>query len=259
MDLGWDLLEQGEYEGALEIAEALLEEEPGDLEALYLSGSCLLEAGSREDAEARLRRVLEAEPENLPARLTLSALLYESCRFDEALDNVQPVARQEPGNAYAQYLAGLLLEMKGRAKEAEAAFTRAAQLDPERYSIPESIDRVEFQRTVQQALEELPAEFRGKVTHLPIIVEDLPSADLLSALDDPAPDLLGLFVGTSLAEKSHQDLPGVPEAVYLFKKNLERACSGREELLEEIRVTLLHEIGHYLGMDETDLEEAGYD
>jgi predicted Zn-dependent protease with MMP-like domain len=258
MDLGWDLLEQGEYEAAAEAAEALLEEEPDDVEALFLAGSALFEAGDDDEASVRLRRALELDPSNLPACLTLAALHYERCRFPEATLLVDRVLRDNPDNAYAHYLRGLLHDMGGRIDLGDASFQEASRLDPEHYPVSPSVPRAEFDRAVEEAFAAVPQEFRDRVGHLPILVEEVPSEDLLGTLEDPAPDLLGLFVGTPLTEKTHHETPRVPDAIYLFKRNLERACRDRDDLVEEIGVTLLHEIGHYLGMDEDDLDEAGY-
>jgi predicted Zn-dependent protease with MMP-like domain len=80
---------------------------------------------------------------------------------------------------------------------------------------------------------------------------------MLRGMEDPSPDLLGLFVGIPLTERSVSDLADL-SSITLFTRNLERSCSDGAELVEEIRVTLLHEIGHYLGMTEEELEEAGY-
>jgi len=119
--------------------------------------------------------------------------------------------------------------------------------------------RAEFERHVEKAIEALPQEFRERMENLAVVVEELPSAGLLKTLDEPARDLLGLFVGTPLPEKSIEDLPQPPDTVYLFKHNLEVICATREELIEEIRITLLHEVGHFLGLQEEQLEELGYE
>jgi predicted Zn-dependent protease with MMP-like domain len=119
--------------------------------------------------------------------------------------------------------------------------------------------RAEFERYVESAVGELPEEFRGRMENLAILVEEIPSEELLRTLDGPEPDLLGLFVGTPLPEKRLDDLPQPPDAVYLFKRNLEEMCASREDLVEEIRITLLHEVGHFLGMDEDQLSELGYE
>ncbi|HET9482090.1 MAG TPA: metallopeptidase family protein [Candidatus Polarisedimenticolia bacterium] len=258
MDLGWDLLEQGEFSGALEAAEALLEEEPADPEALFLAGSALFEMGAMSEAEPILRQVLELEPDGMPARLTLGALLHETCRFDDALREVDASLEQDASEGYAHYLRGLVLDMLGRPGEADASFREAQRIDPDQFPAAVALGAEEFDAALQEALSGLPPQFADRIRNLPILVEDVPAAALLATLEVPSPDILGLFVGTPLPERSHQDLPAAPEAIYLFKRNLERSCADREELVEQIGVTLLHEIGHYLGMDEDDLDEAGY-
>ena len=90
-----------------------------------------------------------------------------------------------------------------------------------------------------------------------VTVEDLPSDAILQEDDppfDPA-DLLGLFVGVSRDRRSSLSPGGeLPPRILLFKKNLERMALEVDELVEEIAVTLYHELGHFLGLDEEDLE-----
>ncbi|HKY31278.1 MAG TPA: metallopeptidase family protein [Candidatus Polarisedimenticolia bacterium] len=253
----WGLLDDGRPEEALRAAESRLREDPGDGGALLVAGSALLEMGEHARARARLSKALDADPGDPAVRLTMAALHYETCEFAAGLDHVDHVLRQDPGDGYAHYLRGLLCDMLGRSGEADACFRRAAELDPDRCPLPAAIGAREFDAAVAEAVAALPPDFRSRIEGLPILVEDVPSLELLKTLDRPAPDLLGLFVGTPLTLKSHMDLPGT-DAVYLFKRNLERAAADREELVEEIGVTLLHEIGHYLGMEEDDLDEAGF-
>jgi predicted Zn-dependent protease with MMP-like domain len=70
--------------------------------------------------------------------------------------------------------------------------------------------------------------------------------------------LLGLYRGVPLPERSVNQVVEMPARIILFKANIERACRGRSEMIEQIRITLLHEIGHHFGFDEEDLEELGY-
>ena len=72
-----------------------------------------------------------------------------------------------------------------------------------------------------------------------------------------SPDILGLFVGHHLMGRTHDEAPSAPGAIYLFRRNLLRSCADREELAKEIRITVQHEVGHLLGLDEDDLEEWG--
>ncbi len=259
LDLGWDLLEQGEFAGALSTACALLEEQPEDPEALYLAGCAHLEMDEPDLAERMLRAALSQTDGPAPARVTLAMALHRMCRFDEAAALAQEALQSDPHDADAWHIRGLALEMAGRDAEAADCLERSARLDPGRFRMPELMTQERFDAVVAEGLAGLPAEFRARLGDLPIVVRELPSPEILAHLDDPVPDLLGLFVGTPLTEKSISDTPGLPDAIYLFRRNLQRSCLSEEELKEEIRTTLLHEIGHYLGMTEEDLEAAGYE
>jgi len=111
------------------------------------------------------------------------------------------------------------------------------------------MDRKRFDRLVEQALERLPEFFRKKLTNVAIIVEDLPPRGL--GRDGL---LMGLFHGVPLTEKS-TSYSTPPDRVYLYQKNIEAVCSSDEEIRREIRDTLLHELGHYFGLSEDELED----
>jgi len=91
-------------------------------------------------------------------------------------------------------------------------------------------------------------------------VQDLPEESLAegSDRDEVAPDILGLFDGVPLPETESLDLPQLrPNTIYLFQRNLERAAQDRDDLVEQIRITLWHELGHYLGFEEEDMDDLG--
>ncbi len=110
------------------------------------------------------------------------------------------------------------------------------------------MERKRFDRLVEQALERLPEVFRRKLTNVAIIVEDLPPRAL--GRDGL---LLGLFHGVPLTEKS-ASFATPPDRVYLYQKNIEAVCSSDEEIRREIGDTLIHELGHYFGLSEDELE-----
>ena len=123
------------------------------------------------------------------------------------------------------------------------------------------VSRKEFDRMVEEAIDALPAEYARWVEEVPVIVEDRPSqADLQGMEDgDDEGDPLGLYVGSSLEEGDVSGVGGgLPARVMLYRVPLMEACETREELAEEIRKTLLHELGHHAGLDEEDLEERGF-
>ena len=258
IERAWELFEAGEVDLALETAESVRLEDPDDPEATLLVAAGLQEIGDLEHALPMARRAVQLAPDEHFARMTLVSLLYETCAFQEAMQMVDAALADRYDDPFAHHIRGLLLDAVGRYREADAAFARASDLDPDSFPPPLSMDRKSFDRAVQQAAAALPDEFRSRLADVPILVEDVPTPELLKTLDDPAPDLLGLFVGVPLTLKTTRDLPSMPDAIYLFKRNLERACADEEELVEQIGVTLRHELGHYLGMDEDDLEEAGH-
>lgn len=120
------------------------------------------------------------------------------------------------------------------------------------------LTRQQFLRLVQQAYQALPDNVTKALQNLEVVVERWPSRDLLDDLGDASPyELLGLYVGVPLPDRG-SELPQLPDLIYLFQRPIERRCSTPQEVVEEVRVTLLHEVGHYFGLEEEDLERQGY-
>jgi predicted Zn-dependent protease with MMP-like domain len=111
------------------------------------------------------------------------------------------------------------------------------------------------QAEVRRTLRRLPRPLRAEAATLPVTYERGPNAGLLE--DGVEADTLGLFVGEPFAESGQTTAP-LPSQIILFLDNLWEFAEGDEELFrEEIRTTYLHELGHYLGLDEIDLEDRG--
>jgi predicted Zn-dependent protease with MMP-like domain len=105
---------------------------------------------------------------------------------------------------------------------------------------------------------QLPPAILSYLENLDIVVEDWPS-DLVMAethVQHPG-DLLGLYSGVPRLERG-DDIPSLPDKITLFQRPIEAICQSREEVGLEVMKTLRHEVGHYLGMDEEDLERLGY-
>jgi predicted Zn-dependent protease with MMP-like domain len=113
-----------------------------------------------------------------------------------------------------------------------------------------------FEYYINRALEELPEEFKEKMNNLVISVESYPSrTDLASVGIDDRHMLLGIFRGVPFgAVSSFYSGPVMPSEIVLFQRNIESVAETETELVEQIRITLLHEIGHYFGMSEEELE-----
>ena len=117
----------------------------------------------------------------------------------------------------------------------------------------------EFDRAVESALAAVPAEFRPHLENVMIEVRGRPDRKLMRDEDVPD-DILGLYVGVPLEDKAADITPTpLPDRILIFRDNLCEMCESREELIDEIRITILHEIGHHFGLDEDRLEELGYD
>ena len=111
------------------------------------------------------------------------------------------------------------------------------------------------QSEVTATLASLPGPVRERVRPLPVTYETVPNAAIIA--DGYEPDLLGLFVGSALDEEA-QSLSPLPPQIILFLENLWDFAENDDEIFrEEVRVTYLHELGHYLGLDEDDLFDRG--
>lgn len=118
----------------------------------------------------------------------------------------------------------------------------------------------EFDRIVQRAIRRIPEEIRQHLDNIVISVRKRPSRRLLDDMDLPPDEpLLGVFEGVSLLERSVTDPPLYPDTIFLFQEPLQEMCETLEELEEEIEITVVHEVAHYLGMTEERLEELGYE
>ncbi len=121
--------------------------------------------------------------------------------------------------------------------------------------------RSRFTQLVSEALDALPEQFRERIQNVAVLVEDLPPEQLPRRTRKAAAPrslgprrlLLGKFVGVPTTRKSVFDLPAGPDYVVLYQKNIEAVCSSDAEICEQVRRTVIHELGHYFGMDESQL------
>ncbi len=118
----------------------------------------------------------------------------------------------------------------------------------------------EFEQLVREAISEIPDELRAHLDNIVVDVEPAPRVEDLAELElDDSTELLGLYHGTPLTERSVDAGVQLPDRVTIYQRNIEQICETRREIVEQIRTTVLHEIGHFFGMDEDDLFEVGYD
>jgi len=114
-----------------------------------------------------------------------------------------------------------------------------------------SLGEEHFQEAVADALDQIPDELAQLMSNVAVLIEEEPPAD--------EPDLLGLYEGTPLTERDGWwEAGSLPDRITIFRGPLERLCEDREDLREEIAVTVVHEVAHHFGIDDVRLHELGW-
>jgi predicted Zn-dependent protease with MMP-like domain len=118
------------------------------------------------------------------------------------------------------------------------------------------VQRQEFEQLVAEALDGLPRQFRKFMRNIAVIVEAAPSRELLETMGLwPDHTLLGLYHGVPLPERGHSYGNVLPDCITVFQQPIEALCRTPEEIKDVVRETVIHEVGHYFGLDDARLEE----
>ena len=116
------------------------------------------------------------------------------------------------------------------------------------------ITRAEFDSLVEEALAELPEQFARLLQNVVVVVEEEPTDDDLDMLEDDDDDeLLGIYRGIALPDRTHDMLPGLPDQIAIFRGPILRIADNRRQAVREIRETVIHELGHYFGLDDDEM------
>jgi len=230
-----------------------------------LVGSFALESAMAENDLGRPKQALERADEALKrgapeddARYEKASALYELCRFGEAKALFTKLAKVKDKEAFARYHLGLIAERVGDAATAQQELSAARALDAEDFPTEVAVSQADFAAMVQRQLAALPADMRKDLGKLPVQVQDLPDLADLTANDPPlSPAILGLFRGPSLGEACDAREAGPCRSIVLYRKNLARVTVDKADLEDQVRITLLHEIGHLRGEDDMQLAARG--
>lgn len=252
----WDLLDRGEVETSRRALGALLAARPGHADLRIVDAAISLEEGAPQRALEALKGAERSADPALFFHLRALAR-YELAEFERSRADAQRALAVHPGLAEAHDLLSRIAEHLGQREVAREHAEAANAVDSAGSPEPLEISDSEFDQVVQRALAEMPEQVKRALADVPVLVEPLPARELLGGSDAISPDVLGLFVGRSLRERSVHDLPDTPGAIYVFRRNLLRVCADAEELRREIRITVQHEVGHLLGLDEGELEAWG--
>ena len=116
--------------------------------------------------------------------------------------------------------------------------------------------RERFDRIVEEVLDSLPEEFGELLDNVIVMTEDAPSAQLLAESDVPEGEaLFGLYEGVPLTDRTHEYGLVPPDRITIFQQPIEEACDTEQEVADQIRRTVLHEIAHFFGIDEDRMDE----
>ncbi len=124
--------------------------------------------------------------------------------------------------------------------------------------------RERFKELVAEALDSLPGEFRRRMENVAVLVEDVPREQRerrrrklpRPRSSEPRTLVLGHYIGTPMTERSVFAVPGGPDRIILYQKNIEAVCRDEREVREQVRLTVIHEVGHYFGMSEEQLRDV---
>ena len=120
-----------------------------------------------------------------------------------------------------------------------------------------AMERSEFEELVRRALQQLPEEVRRHMENVDLVVEDNPTSEqLASSMMEDGEYLLGLYEGLPLTEREDYGMV-LPDKISIFQDSIEAVCGNKDEIVQEVRDTVIHEIAHHFGLDDAILDEMG--
>ena len=146
------------------------------------------------------------------------------------------------------------LDRRGCSAQADREFARAAKLDPAEYRTPLRLSNAAFDDLVEKAIDTLPGAFKPYLEDVVVVVRDFATAEETAATQEPNEGLLGLYEGIPRTERG-TDEAALSDRVIIFKREHEIAFPDRTELIDQVRRTVIHEIGHHFGLGEDDMGE----
>ncbi len=262
LDRAEESLDQGNADDTLRCCQAVLERQPEHTGARFLGAEALRDLGQPHEAEHWYREVVRRMPDHSPSWSALGAVLFDQLRFEDARVAVLRAIREDDGNPESFYWRAMIRERRGDFRGARRDYRRARNLDPLRFPMPLELSDAMVEAVVTESLMALHPTIRAYLANVAILLEEVPDIETCAQYDPPAPpgEVLGYFSGMSLMERSIENpWSNLPSAIVLFRRNLERIAWDRDRLIEELRITVFHEVGHFLGLDEDDLEARGLD
>jgi len=234
---------------------------PALVEALTLLVYILIEQAEPRAAEECVGELAERVPTgdettDSEAYYAIARYFFSRWNLDEAKRALERCTSTRSIAALAEDLRGLLAMFDGRAEDARRHYEEAARIDPEGCPLPATMTDEEASALLEEVVSSMPEDVREALRNVQIEMAPLPDPRS-DASPDLHPEILGLYQGVPIPDRSVFDAALAPDRVRIFKHNLERFTADHESLVRELRITLLHEVGHHLGWDEDDLAERG--
>lgn len=253
------LRDLGDADAALDTLEAafdFIDDESDLVEAIYIKTEALI---AREDIDAARETLAELSSsvvDDADLALDLAELALAAEDPATAIKWIETARKADPEvEADALHAIGRVHEFTDDRAKMIDAWQKVRTLDLAAPPGPVSTTEDEIERIALATLAELPEDIRKRLEKVPILIDDVPSEDIVADGFDPR--ALGLFSGTPMPDDGMAQ--PVVTNIHLYKRNLERFAQDEEHLAEEIRITVLHETAHYFGLDEEDLEALGLD
>jgi predicted Zn-dependent protease with MMP-like domain len=242
-------LEDGDPRTALRIADGVLKDAArGSREAVaaqVVRAEALRAMDRFADALKAASQACEWDAEDGAAWYERGMAAYRLARFEDSAAYLDEAVTLEPDDAHAWNALGRVRIWLDDRDAAKDAFRRAATIDPEHFVVPLRIAGLEFDRIAAEVWRSVPATFKERMDNTIVAVEELPDEEDVEEGTDP--DMLGVYSGgTALSDD-------FPERIILYQRNHENVCATLGELAEEIRRTILHEVGHHFGMEHDEL------
>jgi len=230
----------------------------GCIEYLALSWRLKWLEGDGQAAVETARLAVHLFPDDIDTLLEFGQVLIDTGRALEAVRVLEDATVLAPDDADIWYELGIAAEHCDQLDLRFRAFHRAWRIE----SLDEEVehrylDDDRIQEIVEVALARLPAHLRAAVGNLAITIEEYPAEWVVTEANCD-PRVLGLFDGpTYIHEHSLDTVIDGPSRIYIYRRNVERQCADTEEAEHQIALTVLHELGHYFGLEEPDLERLG--
>ncbi len=262
LDDAENAVHDGAPEEAIEICDRVHRLAPNHPGAWFVRGDALRTLGMIADASECYRAAALARPDHASSWASHALTALELLSVEDAERSAFRAIREEPRSPEGWWVLGLIREWGSDDAGAQRAFLHARWLDPRGYPLPPKLSDDDVEDIVADCLRSLHPDIRDYLQNVAILLEEVPTEEVLRGYEPPASplDMLGYFSGTSLMDRSSEDpWSNLPPTIVLYRRNLQRAAQSRAELVEQLSITVFHEIGHFLGLSEEDLERRGLD